>query len=101
MIVLPVEEQAAAPAVTSTEGDLRVVWTPRAVEDASSVVALLPRRARPPWVRPDVLVVGDELPSYLRAEKGFHLLDAQGVRDLLAAPARERRRGWSTRGHAP
>ncbi|HYP24242.1 MAG TPA: sugar transferase [Actinomycetota bacterium] len=96
MIVLPVEEQAAAPAVTSTEGDLRVVWTPRAVEDASSAVALLPRRARPPWVRPDVLVVGEELPSYLRGEKGFHLLDAHGVRDLLAAPMRTRN-GWGAR----
>lgn len=88
VIVLAAETTApAAPgSVTSTEGDLRVVWTPQASDGA--VVPLLPRRARPPWVRPDVLVLGEEIPSYLRGEKGFHLLSAQGVRDLLGAPRR-------------
>lgn len=101
VIVLPTADPAPAGAVISTEGDLRVVWTPQASKP-SAAVALLPRRARPPWLRPDVLVVGDELPSYLRAERGFHLLDAQGVRDLLAAPARRPRGLWRRRdGYAP
>lgn len=90
VIVLPATEPASTGTVTSTEGELRVVWTPQGVDSDATIIPLLPRRARPPWVRPDVLVLGDELPSYLRAEKGFHLLDAQGVRDLLAAPRRER-----------
>ncbi|MFN2586705.1 MAG: sugar transferase [Actinomycetota bacterium] len=79
---------APAGAVTSAEGDLRVVWTPQGVAAEAGVVPLLPRRARPPWIRPDVLVLGEELPSYLRAEKGFHQLSHQGVRDLLAASRR-------------
>ncbi|MDQ3916298.1 MAG: sugar transferase [Actinomycetota bacterium] len=86
VIVLP--DAAPAGAVTSTEGDLRVVWTPQGVAAESAVVPLLPRRARPPWIRPDILVLGEELPSYLRAEKGFHQLSHHGVRDLLAAPRR-------------
>lgn len=87
VIVLPSSDRAPAGSVTSTEGDVRVVWTPSAV-DSADVLPLLPRRARPPWVRPDVLVLGDDVPSYLRGERGFHVLSAQGVRDLLAAPAR-------------
>lgn len=56
--------------------------------------ALLPRRARPPWVRPDVLVLGDELPSFLKREKGFHALTRAGLDQLLelASPARARGR---------
>jgi lipopolysaccharide/colanic/teichoic acid biosynthesis glycosyltransferase len=88
VIVLPAADPPPRRAVTASEGELRVVWTPQSFESAEEVLPLLPRRARPPWLRPDVLVLGDELPSYLRAEKGFHLLDGQGVRDLLAAPRR-------------
>ena len=88
VIVLPAADPVPRGTVTSAEGELRVVWTPHSIESAADVLPLLPRRARPPWVLPDVLVLGDELPSYLRAEKGFHLLDAQGVRDLIASPPR-------------
>ena len=54
--------------------------------------AFTPRRARPPWVKPDVLVLGDDLPNYLRAERSFHPLTESGIRDLLEAPAREKSR---------
>lgn len=54
--------------------------------------AFTPRRARPPWVKPDVLVLGDDLPNYLRAERSFHPLTETGLRDLLEAPAREKAR---------
>ena len=58
--------------------------------------AFTPRRARPPWAKPDVLVLGDDLPNYLRAEKSFHPLTESGLRDLLDAPARDNgRRGTS------
>jgi lipopolysaccharide/colanic/teichoic acid biosynthesis glycosyltransferase len=59
--------------------------------------AFTPRRARPPWVKPDVLVLGDDLPNYLRAERSFHPLTETGLHDLLEAPAREKGR----RGSAP
>ncbi|MFY9588033.1 MAG: sugar transferase [Actinomycetota bacterium] len=59
--------------------------------------AFTPRRARPPWVKPDVLVLGDDLPNYLRAERSFHPLTETGLHDLLEAPARENGR----RGAAP
>jgi lipopolysaccharide/colanic/teichoic acid biosynthesis glycosyltransferase len=52
------------------------------------VYAFVPRRARPPWVKPDVLVLGDDLPNYLRAERSFLPLTESGLRDLLEAPAR-------------
>lgn len=86
VIVLP--DAAPAGSVTSSERDLRVVWTPGGVVAEAGVAPFLPRRARPPWIRPDILVLGEELPSYLRAEKGFHQLNHYGVRDLLAAPRR-------------
>lgn len=89
VIVLP--EAAPAGSVTSSEADLRVVWTPQALESEARILPLLPRRARPPWIRPDILVLGNELPSYLRAEKGFHQLNHHGIRDLLGAPRRGRR----------
>lgn len=50
--------------------------------------ALLPRRARPPWMLPDVLVLGEELPSWLSREKGFYPLSRSGLDDLLEAPVR-------------
>ena len=89
VIVLPTTDPAPAGTVSSSAGELRVVWTPQGVAAEEGVLPLLPRRARPPWVRPDVLVLGDEIPSYLRGEKGFHQLTAHGVRDLLAAPRRD------------
>ncbi len=52
-----------------------------------------PRRARPPWARPDVLVLGDDLPNYLRAERRFVPLTPSGLNDLLQAPARPLGRG--------
>lgn len=48
---------------------------------------LLPRRARPPWIQPDVLVLSDDLPTYLKRERGFQLLTRQGLRELSEAPA--------------
>ncbi|MDQ3958418.1 MAG: sugar transferase [Actinomycetota bacterium] len=86
VIVLPTD--AARTGASATEGDLRVVWTPTRAE--ADVVRLLPRRARPPWVRPSVLVLGADMPAYLRAEKGFHLLSHDGLSELLRAPARRR-----------
>lgn len=77
-----------------TVGDLSVVRrieVPQPTErpDAASprtVFAYVPRRARPPWAKPDVLVLGDDLPNYLRAERSFHHLTETGLKDLLAAP---------------
>jgi lipopolysaccharide/colanic/teichoic acid biosynthesis glycosyltransferase len=96
VIILPEVASAPLGAVTSVEGDVKVVWTPQPLTDAD-VLPLLPRRARPPWIRPDVLVLGEELPSFLRAEKGFHVLTAHGVRDLLAAPRRSPHGFWRAR----
>lgn len=56
-------------------------------EPRSRAYAYTPRRARPPWTKPDVLVLGDDLPNYLRAERTFHALTESGLLDLLEAPA--------------
>ena len=54
---------------------------------------LLPRSARPPWAWPDVLVVADDLPSYLKRERGFRALTPSGLSTLaeLPRPSRGRR----------
>ena len=83
----------------ATVGDLSVVRRveipipperPSGQTHASStphrVYAYIPRRARPPWARPDVLVLGDDLPNYLRAERSFYPLTPAGLRDLLEIP---------------
>ena len=96
VIVLPPSEtlaEAAPPgSVSSAEGDVRVVWTPLPADEYGNAASFVPRRARPPWLRPDVLVLAEELPQYLRGEKGFHVLSDQGLRDLLSAPPRGVRR---------
>jgi lipopolysaccharide/colanic/teichoic acid biosynthesis glycosyltransferase len=66
---------------------------PRIISSSRRVYAYVPRRARPPWVKPDVLVLGDDLPNYLRAERSFHALTESGLHDLLEAPGRGNRRG--------
>jgi lipopolysaccharide/colanic/teichoic acid biosynthesis glycosyltransferase len=73
---------------------VRKVTLPRGSNGASVTgirgrqYAYTPRRARPPWVKPDVLVLGDDLPNYLRAERTFHPLTEAGLKDLIEAPAR-------------
>jgi lipopolysaccharide/colanic/teichoic acid biosynthesis glycosyltransferase len=86
-------------------GDLSVVRrldladAPQQSVDAPQrrVYAYVPRRARPPWAKPDVLVLGEDLPNYLRAEQSFHVLTESGLHDLLEAPGREN----GNRGAAP
>jgi lipopolysaccharide/colanic/teichoic acid biosynthesis glycosyltransferase len=90
LIVLPADD-APSGSVTSRAAELRVVWTPQGLASEEAALPFVPRRARPPWVRPDILVLGEDIPSYLRGEKGFHTLSAHGVRDLLAAPRRTAR----------
>jgi lipopolysaccharide/colanic/teichoic acid biosynthesis glycosyltransferase len=76
----------------SSVGDLSVVRRTDVLapseESQRRVYTFVPRRARPPWVKPHVLVLGNDLPNYIRAERSFQALTEAGLRDLLDAPAR-------------
>lgn len=65
---------------------------PRPLQEAPRPVeAHIPRRARPPWAKPDVLVVCVRYPTFLRAEPGFHHLTPDALRQLADAPELGRR----------